>query len=478
MYKELIEYNVKSRGRVVLESDISRESANYERYASLFSFDKNILEYVKLNNSSVSEYKGKLYANWIWIDFDDKDKNIDNSLKMVKDFVRELNTNYFIEADNLYYYFSGAKGFHVGIYERLIGGVIGSTTLAEKMKDFVKFIAPQADTKIYDPVRIFRLPNSLNNKTGLYKIQLSFSELTSGDEIKEMAKTARNNFVAPKKITDLSENHILAGRWKEIKIIPQTEKQEIQKNNSFFSPGQKGDRNNTIYKQAAMLFDHKFKASQVLDICRSLNNSSAEPLKEQEIEPIVLSAAKKTSHNGQITIKTLEDWLPEWLEYISDEEYKLSLGFDSIDKDTKGKYRGRLILFAGYQGTKKSLAGMGCLLHNVMYGKRGIYSTIEIPVSQLIERILNYTVLVDDADMQSSEAIEMFEKETKGKGINIIKEQVLPAYSNKLLITQNGRMTADKYDNLLSDVKEKYGATKAFLFIGYVEGNNELYFSL
>src|SRR3990167_1526323 len=121
MYKELIEYNVKSRGRVVLESDISRESANYERYASLFSFDKNILEYVKLNNSSVSEYKGKLYANWIWIDFDDKDKNIDNSLKMVKDFVRELNTNYFIEADNLYYYFSGAKGFHVGIYERLIG---------------------------------------------------------------------------------------------------------------------------------------------------------------------------------------------------------------------------------------------------------------------------------------------------------------------------------------------------------------------
>lgn len=459
MYKEIIEHEVKNnRGKVILESEISREPANYERYASLFSFDKNILEYVKLNNNSLSGYKGTLYTNWIWIDFDDKDKNIDNSVKMVKDFVRDLNKNYFIDADNLYYYFSGAKGFHVGIHEKLLGGIIGDKTLAGKMKEFVLFIAPLADNVIYEPIRIFRLPNSVNNKTGLYKIPLSFDELTTGDEIKKLAINPRSNFVSKTKITDLSENHLLSNRWKQIKIISNEERREIKADRSFFSPAIKGERNNTLYKQAAMLFDHKLKASQVLDICRSLNVASNEPLKDEEVETLILSASKKTSHNGQITIKTLEEWLPEWLEYISDEEYKLSLGFDSFDKDTKGKYRGRLILFAGYQGTKKSLAGMGCLLRNIAKGKRGIYSTMEMPVAQLIERILNYTILVDDADMQASEAIETFEKETKNKGMEIIKKQVLPIYSNKLLITQNGRMSADKYDNMLYDMKEKYGA--------------------
>ena len=290
------------------------------------------MEYVKLNDNSLSKYKGTLYTNLIWIDFDDKDKNIDNSVKLVKDFVRDMNKNYFIEPNSMFYYFSGAKGFHVGIHEKLVGGIVGDKTLAGKMKEFVSFIAPLADSVIYEPIRIFRLPNAVNNKTGLYKIPLSFDELTTGDEIKKLAINPRSEFAPKTKIANLFENHLLANRWKQIKIISSEERKEIKSDSSFFSPAQKGDRNNKLYKQAAMLFDHKFKAGQVLDICRSLNIASGESLKELEVETLVLSAGKKTSHNGQLTVKTLEECLPEWPEYISDYEYKLSIGFDRFDK--------------------------------------------------------------------------------------------------------------------------------------------------
>lgn len=80
-------------------------------------------------------------------------------------------------------YFSGSKGFHVEVSARALG--VGPhmnlarifRLIAEQIKEELKI--ETFDFAVYEPRRMWRMPNSQHQKTGLYKVLLDESELFS-----------------------------------------------------------------------------------------------------------------------------------------------------------------------------------------------------------------------------------------------------------------------------------------------------------
>lgn len=102
----------------------------------------------------------------------------------------------FIEDDQMRLYFTGSKGFHLEI-EPVTLGIDPSISLA-KYYNFIaerlneKFSLDTLDFKVYDSRRMWRLKESIHQKTGLYKNELPKRALTSSvDRILDYCKQRR-----------------------------------------------------------------------------------------------------------------------------------------------------------------------------------------------------------------------------------------------------------------------------------------------
>jgi hypothetical protein len=94
-------------------------------------------------------------------------------------------------------WFSGAKGFSVFIYDKSVTDSHGATDVPERVKNTCSRMAEGIatfDPTPYDRCRIWRVQNTINSKTGLYKIPLTINEIMSWniDTIKECAKNQRS----------------------------------------------------------------------------------------------------------------------------------------------------------------------------------------------------------------------------------------------------------------------------------------------
>lgn len=89
----------------------------------------------------------------------------------VKELVDLLRWKFAIPADAISVYFSGNKGFHVHIkeceYDRL--GSYGRHCIAQHIKSSGVSLDTQVTSDIH---RIFRMPGSLNNKSGMPKVRV------------------------------------------------------------------------------------------------------------------------------------------------------------------------------------------------------------------------------------------------------------------------------------------------------------------
>jgi hypothetical protein len=188
MMYDAVEYAYMVDGRMkrnipVKTKDIYRYlGQKLDTYISLATYNEHEL-YTWINdNGSIAGNDLSVWFPYITYDLDKMD------VEQVKAFLIHLEVNYEIEDYRIYY--SGAKGFHIQIpsdyfglkpapdLNRIIKGI--AFELAEDVLEF--------DPSIYDKQRIFRLPNTINSKSGLYKIPLSFNDLTSADDIIGMAK--------------------------------------------------------------------------------------------------------------------------------------------------------------------------------------------------------------------------------------------------------------------------------------------------
>lgn len=140
---------------------------------------------------SVSGYTGPAYTDWIPIDIDAPDLQTaqDNAICLIERL--EL---YSIDTNACRYYFSGRKGFHIMIPSGM-AGIQPSEDIHRRLRYIATNLAGDVkiDTAVYDKVRIFRLPNTVHGKTGLYKIELYDFEVRNmtPTEIRAMAQKPR-----------------------------------------------------------------------------------------------------------------------------------------------------------------------------------------------------------------------------------------------------------------------------------------------
>lgn len=132
----------------------------------------------------------------LYFDFD----TIDDFEKVRKDafsVINFLKICFTIDADYLKLYYSGNKGIHI-----IVPAVILGVEPHRQLNGIYKHIAAIAkgysahktvDLQIYDNKRLFRIPNTIHEKSKLYKIPITLDELchSSIEEIKEKAKSPR-----------------------------------------------------------------------------------------------------------------------------------------------------------------------------------------------------------------------------------------------------------------------------------------------
>lgn len=161
-----------------------------ECYSTVARFTEDYLKFRK-ETGSVKNYAGACYIDTLWFDVDDAD--LENSLIGAYDLLMTLEATYGVDRRDLRCYFSGKKGFHVGVPAATFGAE-PSPDLPRVIQAMAKRIAAQAgvpiDESIYRTNSLLRIPRTVNDKSGLYKIALPVDgfELLTIDGIKEMAR--------------------------------------------------------------------------------------------------------------------------------------------------------------------------------------------------------------------------------------------------------------------------------------------------
>ena len=169
--------------------DFVNKAPGSDWYRSLFWYGQDAKDYFTANNNSINNYKGKVISNRLTFDFDSKN-DISAAQADVQTLLRRLQTDGIKLSESIVVYFSGSKGFHIEL-------LIDEHVTPEQMKALCSKMAeglPTFDTVIYNTTRIYRIPNTKHQVTGLYKIPLTLVEIKTltEDDIKTLAKSKRD----------------------------------------------------------------------------------------------------------------------------------------------------------------------------------------------------------------------------------------------------------------------------------------------
>jgi hypothetical protein len=169
-------------------------------YSSYFFFADELLTYMSTQAAalpSVAGYQGKVWAPYIPLDLDHRD--LPTALECARLLSDLLLKRWRIDPNGLQIYFSGAKGFHFMLDTRLFGKMAPTRNwpvlfdalrrhlaqqLPERLRDVI-------DLSIKDRMRLLRLPNTIHEKSQLYKTLLMPEDLQlNAGEICQRARCA------------------------------------------------------------------------------------------------------------------------------------------------------------------------------------------------------------------------------------------------------------------------------------------------
>ena len=191
-----------------------------EAYLSAFTFGEDFRRHLDATGSTKS-FDGVCGAEFVWFDIDREDKHtkqvdLEGARRDAARLCLFICERYSIDDDSLLVFFSGSKGFHIGLPTDLWQPTTSllfnavARRLAEGLAGAVQVVI---DSGVFDKVRAFRAPNSRHPKTGLHKRWLSLDELMklSVERIQELAREPLA-FDVP---TVSTRSDVAAGDWQE-----------------------------------------------------------------------------------------------------------------------------------------------------------------------------------------------------------------------------------------------------------------------
>jgi hypothetical protein len=170
----------------------SMAEVDREAYLSAFWFGADFRAYLA-QTGSTKGFDGLCWAPFVWWDIDAEDDPqaaLDGARRLASTILERYRA---LDDEALLAFFSGSKGFHVGL--PLCWGAQPSLDFNRVARRFAEEFGQLAginiDTSVYDKVRAFRAPNSKHPRTGSHKRRLSLDELMqlSLDGIRRLAKS-------------------------------------------------------------------------------------------------------------------------------------------------------------------------------------------------------------------------------------------------------------------------------------------------
>lgn len=259
---------------------------------------------------STTDIDNALMYGDMYFDFDD----INNFETVRKDAITVLNTievTFLIDKKVVQIYYSGYKGIHLILSAKTLG-----VQPCDNLNEIYKYIAMNTskftkfgtiDTQIYDNRRLFRIPNTINEKSGLYKIPLTYEELEtlSIEDIKEMASTPRV-IKKPEYYCIPTAYNMYQKYIQEYERYMKTEKNGDKKHKKKFdfippcvqhildNGAVEGVRNMSIACLAGFYSVYGCTLNETLDNIKTWNSKNSKPTGERE-----LTATVKSIFNGE-----------------------------------------------------------------------------------------------------------------------------------------------------------------------------------
>ena len=175
-YVELAIGGVNKRGKIVTLDEVAVPTDAVDCFTTMFRFSEAFATHVK-DTGSVAKYAGPCWCDWLWYDIDAP--VLDEAASALVKLIERLESIDSKLPETLRIYFSGAKGFHCGIPIAALGNKLKpSNDFAQTMRSIAEKIAHGIKyDDIYNTTRLWRIPNTINGKTGLRKVLISLEDV-------------------------------------------------------------------------------------------------------------------------------------------------------------------------------------------------------------------------------------------------------------------------------------------------------------
>ena len=475
---------------------------------SIYPYPPTFPDWFKRNNNSVSGYEGKTTMGWFPVDMEVKNSegvyDPEAARIAMTGFADWLYQRFGVDRDANQYFFSGKKGFHMLVNARWFTGQptfgfelgmcykarrLLNLLLCEKTNESLEVMEARTleagnhygfDFNVYKPGQLLSVPNSVHPDSRLYKIKLSWDELSGKDAawIKQLAANKRLGSVKSAELSVCQRQEELAKLWASALSATRSdferEKYEHEREGFFAAPAA-GSRNETLFKQACHLFEHSGLADShiedlIYNIAHASNLSATEPIPDKEVAVILRSARKKVARKSPSQAKdakeaasydpTLSDaasLADEFVTYWTTERCSMTVGLPNFDEEFRGNYKGLLIPVIGPAGTKKSFWAQHVALLNIERGERVMYSNMEMSRVTLFSRIMDY--LSTDRYPLSADIRDLLERKDPAsieKAKRMLKV-VSDTFADRIIVNSDKSMTAEKYRKALLKTQEMYG---------------------
>jgi KaiC/GvpD/RAD55 family RecA-like ATPase len=339
-----------------------------ELYTSIYRFDQSITKLGSLADVPASQ---KFYSDYLIfdLDFDQTNGKLEDAYE---DTIRLCAGLDKIQA-KYHVYFSGSKGFH--IYVPSCQFAFAPTSDDGILGRMAKFLGSRFDTfdpSIYNKSRIFRYPNTVNKKSGLFKIPIKDIAGTDLGSITASAKEpadwdheldlslSRNPY-----LFDLYER----AKHKVITVIQDTDPKESYGDWGLIKAPKEGDRNNSLYRMCRDFARRAVPERDMNVIAHWWNTNLPNPLRPEEVDTTVRSAYRKgvnelasdnyfsNMYNAKKALASMRNLYQNWEQNI------VKTGYQFIDAYTMGFWRGEVVFIISRPGNFKT-----CLLSNILHG--------------------------------------------------------------------------------------------------------------
>jgi len=479
-YIELVEESIVNRGHIIPVNSLDKKIRTSESYVSMYEFGDDINSYIK-ESGSIAGYDGEVSLRILWFDFDSE--NLDKARNEVLNFIDYISDDFGIEKHMFQVYFSGGKGFHVGLHSKIIGiDNIIDKDLPNMVKEFVKKLIKDKgfeciDLKIYNKTRIIRLPYSLHKKTNLYKILVPYEDLVKMT-MNEVTLASKEIKVFNRKDIKYVKNDSLYKCFDKASVV----RGDIVNNNSIshsngslFSIPKVGDRNNTMFKQACKLFETKvLKNGDVVDIMRYIKDKTS--INEHEFRAIIKSAYSRVRDNKRkdLNIKTMDSLTMKVFDIIQESDH-VPTGIQEFDVDMGGGLvPGNVYPIIGKGGTKKSLVCQEICIHNALNeGNLCVYFNMEMSILEIYRRLYKRLFGKDFIDLIKYGVL-------KKEDLDNVNMEIQDKLNNNFYIVDNTDLEIQDFISVIRDVEENQGKKVKLVILDSMNmmktlGSNEVF---